>query len=252
MNDNFLRIYFIFKQAIKDEVQDHSLFLLVLIIFGISIACGDVFDLFTKGDFFAIFIGFIFSYMILMIYSGYLGSKLFGSEFEAKTIQNLFMLNDGKKVTFIGKILAGIFLIAFINLIILGQSIILYHYWGKVSWYKIMWISNYVLLGFIVCLFVFSLSIFISIVSKKKTLPMLATSIYAVVSFFSMTAIPRPLVEDNLRYIVSILFPYAIFFYADMYHQYLGEMYNLLLVFPIFLTFFFIIVSYLSIREVSV
>lgn len=252
MKSRLLKSFYVFEQSIMSVILDYSLLAVMGVLISINIWTFHKYGFFKNDpSIFTVYAASIFIYFVIMVYSGYLGSKLFAVEFEKNTIQNLFMISDGRSITYIGKLSAGIFLIVLINLTMFSQFFLSFSNWGNISLFITDWLFHFFIIGVVISLFVFAWSTLISLISKRSIFPILAISIYTVLSFFTSSFIPETLIENNNMYILSVLFPYSGIRYGYLYFSQLGEMNYKILGLPILLTIILFISSFMIMKKVK-
>ncbi len=159
---------------------------------------------------------YFFDSLILIVYGGYVGTKLFAREFDKKTITALIVSPLGKKGVYIGKIIAGIIVIIIISASILIQAIAFYMVWGPIPYLFLYWYGYFSAILIFSYLFAFFLSITVGSLIKRTSISLLISSVYSLFSFFILIFMP---VEDYVidqRFFYSVFFPSLVLWYEHL------------------------------------
>lgn len=251
-------IYNVIHHSIRSSILDYSLPIVVIIILILNFVSFYTSNLFetTPEDpisFSTIITGVSFTgALIFILYGGYLGSKFYSKEFEDETIHSLFMLPSGRTVVYTGKLIAGFSLLSLVTIVTYIQTYFSLRTWGDISLLTMTWGFNFIFMAFICGLFVFLLSIIVSIVTKKVLSTMLFVLAYTIFTFAMGFFEADKLVYDVKTYLMLIAFPFRALTYMDycIIHHCIID-YTLIYV-PLLGVAITLGLSYLMIREVNV
>ncbi|MFO7990830.1 MAG: hypothetical protein R6U61_00870 [Thermoplasmata archaeon] len=259
MSSNNLKIIkTIIYDSFRSVIIDNSLpiFILILFIINISIFHLYDYDLFEEGiSKFTLFVCSAFTVFTFIVYSGYLGSKFLGKEISDNTIYPMLIASKSKFPIYIGKITSGILILFLISSIQYGYMVVTFLYWGPLSNLVLVWILKYFLLFFLCGVSIFLLSVIIGLISKGFVAPMMFTSIYVVISFFSYNLIPENLntltIDSEIK-LVIVLLPSATIRYAQLFIKTYGFIPLTLILLPLILILWGLITSYYIFKVVKI
>ncbi len=253
MNRALKQIYAELKKSIQNIVYDLSFLIMIIITFGVNYWVFDRADLFQDGMRSTIaYQSYTLLAVIIMIYSGYIGAKFFAREFDKKTISALFVEKSNRTSVYFGKALSGVGIVGFLHLISFLHIYFAFLYYGKVSQLMAVWIFKYTIISLIACLVIFFLSVNLSILFKKELPTILVTSIWSVISFFSMIFIPEFPEFGDRMYVLVLLFPFSAIQYAEEYILQFGALDNIIILIPSVIVIWLLGISIMLFKGVKI
>jgi len=168
---------------------------------------------------------YFFDVIALILYAGYIGTKFFAREFDKNTMITLIVTPLGKRGVYIGKLLAGIFIIGLISLLVFLQTVFFFMVWGPVPYLFLYWYGVFTVVLFISMLFSFFLTIIVGSLIKKTGLTLLSVSLYTIFSFFAVAFMPINdyIVDNRMAYV--LIFPGLELWYMHLSISYYAVIY---------------------------
>jgi len=251
----FTTLYDITKKSIQTIIMDYSFLVILTLVVCLNIISFMYYDTFFTDKFNHAFknpllLTSVSSSIILMIYGGYLGNKLFAQEIEEKIMPSLLMIPAGKNPVYFGKILAGITILLSLIALSFFHIYLSIHYWGAISFLTVTRILDYLISSFLASTFVFFLSVVIGLFTKKSMASMLFTTVYVVGSFFATRLVQYAETGIN-TYTKLIAFPFLNIRFCELFIIKYGSLPLIFLLIPLLGIFCSFIISYILFRGVK-
>ncbi len=199
----------VFWKEVKSVFSDYSVPIVVAVMFVVNYFVYMYNNVPEFGeDRFTLWESFMFDTLVIIAYAGFLGNKLFTREIEKKTLPVLLITPIGRRGVYFQKILSGMFIVGVLSLLLFFQPLFTFIQLGTVSYLFIYWSALFTIILFLAGLFSMFLSISTGVLIKKSTYTMLISSVYVIVSFFMLVAVPMVYDLSGRVYLLTVVFPF--------------------------------------------
>lgn len=235
----------VIKENVKSLFFDFSLPIVVIVILLLNLYIGISQKIFTEPPTpFPYWMMYFFDSIILVLYSGYIGTKFFANEFDKNTMITLIATPLGKKGVYAGKIIADFAIIVLLAILVFLQVVIFFMVWGPVPYLFLYWYGLFTLTLLVSMLFSSFLAVIVGCIIKKTGLTLLTVSIYTIFSFFSLAFMPlSDYIVDN-RIMYTLIFPSLGIWYMHLSISYYAIIYPTVTILGAFSTLLMFLTSY--------